>query len=232
LCERLQQKGIELTGTVRRNRKGLPNDLVKKAQKDFVRYAIYQKKKRNSKIKFIAWKDKRVVNLLTTVHSAKGLPKKKWDKKQKKLIDFMKPNAIHQYNMNCHGVDRVDQILSYFMFQRKCNKWWRKLFFYLLEITIMNSRIIYNMHPGCPKKLNSYEFRVSIIMALLQDNKKFQSFCDDDSVKKTSGHFPERTKDEAQLTCKHCHKGTTTYQCDSCKKSLHVLCFRQFHSFS
>jgi len=58
----------------------------------------------------------------------------------------------------------------------------------------------------------------------------YYGFCDDDFVKKTSGHFPERTKDEAQLTCKHCHKGTTTYQCDNCKKPLHILCFRQFHS--
>jgi len=50
---------------------------------------------------------------------------------------------------------------------------------------------------------------------------------DDDSFKKTSEHFPERTKGEAQLTYKQ-----TTYQCDSCKKPLRVLCFRKFHSSS
>jgi len=87
LCEKLQEKGIEITETVRRNRKGLPAELAKKPIKEFERFEIYQRKKVNSKIRFVSWKNKRVVNMLSTVHSAKSLDQKKWYKKQKNSLN-------------------------------------------------------------------------------------------------------------------------------------------------
>jgi len=63
----------------------------------------------------------------------------------------------------------------------------------------MNARTIYNMHPSCPKKLNSYEFRL-MIMELLKENKKLQSFLEE-SFSKSSGHLPEKTPGKGQLKC-------------------------------
>jgi hypothetical protein len=40
-----------------------------------------------------------------------------------------KPDAILDYNLNKTGVDRDDQMVSYYPMKRKQLKWWKKLFF-------------------------------------------------------------------------------------------------------
>lgn len=41
------------------------------------------------------------------------------------------------------GVDRLDQLVTYYSFVHKTIKWWRKVFFWMLEVTIINSYIIH-----------------------------------------------------------------------------------------
>lgn len=41
------------------------------------------------------------------------------------------------------GVDKLDQLMSYYSFLHKSIKWWRKVFFWMLEVSIVNSYIIY-----------------------------------------------------------------------------------------
>jgi hypothetical protein len=43
----------------------------------------------------------------------------------------IKPAAVLAYNKYKTGVDRSDQMLSYYSFERKTIKWWKKLFFRL-----------------------------------------------------------------------------------------------------
>jgi hypothetical protein len=40
-----------------------------------------------------------------------------------------KPSAVLDCNKYKIGVDKSDQMLSYYSFQRKSFKWWKKLFF-------------------------------------------------------------------------------------------------------
>ena len=39
-----------------------------------------------------------------------------------------KPLVVTEYNRFMLGVDRLDQRMAYFMFERKSTKWWRKVF--------------------------------------------------------------------------------------------------------
>ena len=41
------------------------------------------------------------------------------------------------------GVDKLDQLISYYSFLHKSIKWWRKIFFWILEVAVINSYIIY-----------------------------------------------------------------------------------------
>ena len=50
-----------------------------------------------------------------------------------------------------NGVDIADQLGVYYSFQRKTRKWWRKVFFWLLEVTTVNSYIIYRQTAATPK---------------------------------------------------------------------------------
>lgn len=41
------------------------------------------------------------------------------------------------------GVDKLDQYTSYYSFLHKSVKWWRKVFFWILEVAVVNAYIIY-----------------------------------------------------------------------------------------
>lgn len=43
------------------------------------------------------------------------------------------PQCAISYNSNETGVDRADQMLAYYPFQRKTLKWWKKLFLHLCD---------------------------------------------------------------------------------------------------
>jgi len=88
----------------------------------------------------IKWKDIRDVFFLTTAHedvlaaapSSRGAHQK------------MKPSAVLDYNKYKTGVDRSDQMLSYYSFERKTIKWWKKLFFRLFDLVVVNAHILHN----------------------------------------------------------------------------------------
>ena len=48
------------------------------------------------------------------------------------------------YNKYKTGVDRSNQMLSYYSFERKTIKWWKKLFFRLFDLVLFNAHILHN----------------------------------------------------------------------------------------
>ena len=50
---------------------------------------------------------------------------------------------IDDYNQHMLGVDKLDQFASYYSFLHKSVKWWRKVFFWMLEVAVINAYIIY-----------------------------------------------------------------------------------------
>ena len=63
---------------------------------------------------------------------------------------LLKPQAVDLYNHNMNGVDVADQLTVFYPFIRKISKWWRKLFFWLVEVAVINSYILYKkeaVHP-------------------------------------------------------------------------------------
>ena len=62
-----------------------------------------------------------------------------------------KPNVILQYNRYMLGVDKLDQMMCYYSFIHKSVKWWRKVFIWILELTVVNTYIIYQ-HTDKTKK--------------------------------------------------------------------------------
>ena len=54
----------------------------------------------------------------------------------------LKPLMIVDYNKHMLGVDKLDQLMSYYSFLHKSVKWWRKVF-WILEVAVINAYIIY-----------------------------------------------------------------------------------------
>ena len=63
-----------------------------------------------------------------------------------------------------NGVDRADQCTVYYYFIRKCKKWWRKVYFWLLEVTVVNSYILFKSSTS--QNISHLSYRRQIIDAL------------------------------------------------------------------
>ena len=79
------------------------------------------------------------------------------------------PNIIDDYNQYMGGVDLTDQHLSYYTMTNRCTlKWWKKGFWRLTDITIVNAWIIFRTnHPE--SSINTQKkFRLDLAENLVQ----------------------------------------------------------------
>ncbi len=175
LAEKLLQQKTHLVGTLRQNRKGIPNSLfqVKLNKTDGSTLKMKNKKlekiqkgdtvamRNKSGVTIVHYKDKRSVLLLSTRHTLEMV------EITKKYKTVVKPDSIHFYNRKKIGVDISDQMASYNDVLRKSMKWYRKLAFeMLLHMAVTNSWIVYQ--EVCGKTVSILEFRENLIKGLLK----------------------------------------------------------------
>ena len=72
-----------------------------------------------------------------------------------------KQAAVDVYNHSMNGVDVADQLTVFYSFVRKTRKWWRKLFFWLLEVSVVNSYLLYKQ--TVPGPSNHLAYRRAIV---------------------------------------------------------------------
>ena len=81
------------------------------------------------------------------------------------------------------------------MFERKSLKWWKKVFFWMVEVIVVNSYILYSSHRTGRRKLSHKEFRRELIISLCQPLLKsspVQHNQHDCSIERLLGqHYPE-----------------------------------------
>ena len=95
------------------------------------------------------WIDNKVVSLLTTIENAND--RIQVNRKSKtagvwstKVVH--QPKTVSNYNKYMNAVDRSDQILATNNVLRKCIRWWKTLFFHLVDIAVVNSFILFRKH--------------------------------------------------------------------------------------
>lgn len=146
-------------GTIRSNRGEFPNKF--KTDKLEKGSTVYLK---NGNILAVHWKDKRDVYALSSFHG-----------NSEKIVErfsgeISKPDMICDYNQNMGGVDKCDQFLSYYSLGRKSMKWWKKVFFRLVELCIVNAMCLYfHANPEFAKQRQAHKkFRIMLVHALVQ----------------------------------------------------------------
>ena len=88
------------------------------------------------------WKDKRIINLLSTIHVAKAaatVPRRAGDGTRK---DVTCPPCLPEYTAYLQGVDMADYRITYYNVGRWSRKWWKRVFSYGIEVTTLNAFII------------------------------------------------------------------------------------------
>ena len=82
------------------------------------------------------WKDKRDVMLLSTIHDDSMV-----EALEKGVKTIEKPKMIDHYNKSMGGVDQSD---LYYGHSHRTVKWWKRVFFHLIHLTLVNAHILYN----------------------------------------------------------------------------------------
>ena len=189
---------------------------------------------------FCSWNDRRLVSMLNTFlqHSMEEIPVK-----FPKNSTRQKPCTVVKYNETMGGVDEVDKILQPYTTSRKSLKWYKKIFFHLIDITVYNSFNIYKEVSG--KKTNYKKFVLELLEELFQEldlevkPKGRPSEIEILDTGRMSGmHFPKKpTKSNCILCYRSGKRSTTVFECERCKVHLCLgqagqsnNCFRLYHT--
>ncbi|UYV67812.1 K02A2.6-like [Cordylochernes scorpioides] len=244
LFNHLWEKKTLAVGTVRHNRKGLPKKAfskkLKKGESIFCQ---------NSQLLALKWRDTRDVFMIATTQDSSMIQAQKKIRRQPQTISITKPAIVVDYNKNKAGVDRSDQFMAYYPFHRRTLKWWKKLFFHIFGLTIVNSHIVYNkLTTG--RKMPLREYHLAIMERLMEEAGTEildeQPSASGSSERLIGKHFltkiPATGKTTIQKRCKVCSdKGKrssgkrvrkdTSYMCETCLVPLCIAdCFKAFHT--
>ena len=158
----LKAAGIETCGTLRLNR-GEPDYIRAKANAPKM-YKGEVAAADNGTVCVIYWQDKRCVKMITTMHDD-SMGEANVRERGGGIANVAKPYAVLCYNKYMSGVDRVDQMMSYYPTIRRTVKWVKKLFFWYLMLAIQNSHVIHNHKRVATRKskLTLLEFQMELV---------------------------------------------------------------------
>ncbi|XP_067122211.1 piggyBac transposable element-derived protein 4-like [Centruroides vittatus] len=226
-------------GTLRTTRKDVPKVLHQKKFKKGETMAMQR-----GKVMIQKWQDRRTVTFLSTFHSPAMV------RKETRTGEIMKPQVAVDYNNTMGGVDLLDQHLhDYTVARKRGKKYYKKIFFQLVDISLYNAYVLYQKNGG--EKTNLC-FRMALIERLITMyhsetmTGKHGRARTPSPLRLTEKHFPDfippTEKKVAPTRCcavccqKRDDKGKkvrreTRYQCEQCKVALcPAPCFKLYHS--
>ena len=95
------------------------------------------------------------------------------------------------------GVDTGDQLQLYYGFSHRTIKWWRRLFFHLIDLAIVNAYILYLMSPCSGKRLTHAQFRIETAKELLMET------VEEETAQDQRGPHPDPNPLSSRLTGRH-----------------------------
>lgn len=231
LAKRLLDNNTYCTGTLRKDLKENPKEVIQKTLKKGENVSLFREGVHIGK-----WKDKRPVMYITTEFEDRKVPV---TNKRGQVSE--KPEAIAKYNQFMSGVDRQDQLLAFYPCERKTLRWYLKLAIHTFQLLFINSYKIYNKYSGQPK-MTLYDYRLSIIDKLLPEKRApvvaTLSRARTQVPHKISKITEKNAKGKLKRKmCRMCSKiakkrKDTIWHCEMCneKPGLCFECFDAYHS--
>ena len=166
LMDFLMDNGTYACGTFRKNRKGIP-DAIKNPRKLTEGESV---KLQKDNVVVCVWHDKKDVFVVSTQSNPVDDEVTRKSKTGEQRI-VRCPQAIKTYNSYMGGVDLADQKRSYYPVGRDSKKFWRYLFWYMVNTALINAHIIYfGSHVPAQKKhakVGHLEFRMRVARQLI-----------------------------------------------------------------
>ena len=124
-----------------------------------------------------SWLDNKAVYFLSTIHKPEhpaDTPQGRRTVKRRggqgnRGVDVPCPPLLHDYNIGMGGVDFNDRQRKYYNMGRRSCRWYRRIFFYLLEVVLHNTSVV--MWEALPndrgRKGDPLDFRVNLVSQLV-----------------------------------------------------------------
>ena len=234
LLEHLLDYGIVATGTLNVSRKNVPSEVVtlKKAveKRNITRGTGYYFRCPESDITYCVWHDTKTVTLASTAfpgHSESTVVRRVKDRASGicSAQDVPCPLMLAKYNQSMGGVDKSGQYISYHCVLRRTIKYWKTIFYHLLDIITVNSYILYNWHKVLigSKKLSENRFRDMLILEIIakygeqkRDISASSLSIPSRSCKIQHGSKPYSTSERCVYCGLHGKRSVTQRKCSDC----------------
>ncbi|XP_063233662.1 piggyBac transposable element-derived protein 4-like [Bacillus rossius redtenbacheri] len=233
LFEELHNHGTNAVGTVRHNRNNMPKDTEFKQKlhrgESMIRYS--------ESMSVVKWMDKKPVLVLSTCNSEIDYAMtKKVDRKTKMAV--MKPRVVINYNTWMGGVDKQDQQLASFPNMRRYVKGYKKVFFYVMDMALYNTYLLWMSVTG--KKAKYSAFRIDVMEELMASltlphyQRRGRRSAGDTPMRLQAAHWahfprfipPNPGKQNPSRRCVVCSahnkRSETRWECKRCVVALHV----------
>lgn len=227
LAHKLLAQNTHLVGTLRKNRKYNPKDVIDQKLNKGDTIA----RESNTGVIVSKWKDKRDVLMLSTKHVNENVTV------QTRNTEVLKPKVVVDYNNSKAFIDLSDQLKSYNSSLRRGIKWYRKLAIeMLLGTSIVNAHMVYSAVTTNKISITSFK---EILCEQLLDINKFDNIAVPDNGEK---HILEET--ENRRRCVECYRKLSESEgrkaaqrkskniklcCSACKKNYCMPCFFEVH---
>lgn len=240
----LNEQNTGLCGIIKKNIKHFPkfNKKLKHGQTE-MKYC--------DSVLAIQWRDKKDEYMLSTFHNGHFENSGKINKMTHKPI--LKPNCFIDYTKNMKLIDKLDMKISIVECVRKSIKWYKKVFFHMMDLSILNCYNMYLVKTG-KNNVTLKDFIMKIIRQILEKHGSLTAVHSErnhvESLDRLSAvsfmerHYPDNvpttgSRKKGQRICHVCsntkinerkRKCVTTW-CPECKVGLCVGdCFRIYHT--
>ena len=249
LASELDAHDTYVCGTVRCNRRNMPKAFPQIKLKPGE--SVYR---RCGNILVTKFHEKRDVHMISTFHEATYTVLER----RRHGGDLVKPTSVVDYCQNMGGVDLSDQLLQYYNALRRTVKWWKKLFFHLLNMLVLNSYKLflkYGNRNGTTRRSHQ-QFRSKLVRALIESAENAPRPRESMGRKPTEpldrlqGTYhlpiyipakPGAKRKHPQRDCVACNPGVkkrvghkrrqSIYMCEKCNVVLCIPdCFRIYHT--
>ena len=147
LLSDLLERDTYCIGTVRVNRKHFPQ-FGKRNVKNLERGQSLSREVLGDKVHCFVWKDKKPVAFVNTICDVRDFAAVRRKQSDGSIIVVECPSAVVLYNENMGGVDLADQKRKMYSASRKSKvKWYMRLFYYLLDVVVVNAHILESDSP-------------------------------------------------------------------------------------
>lgn len=242
LLEKLKEKGLKGTGTIRSNRIEKAPLIDQKLLSKQPRGSFDQVTESHLGITLVRYHDNSIVTVASTQAGASPITKaRRYSQANKKHILIDQPSCVVLYNTYMGGVDRMDENIAKMRVNVRGKKWYWQLFSFPLNCSINNA---WQLHRWARRskadQLDLLGFTRHICLAYLQKysqkgspgrpvrlvksvDKRVTDFVRFDGV----NHFI--IQNDKQSRCGQCKKNARM-MCNKCKIALHTHCFPNFHT--